>query len=407
MYHVARQRVETLREFWERHVVPERPVIIPDLYDGQAVRRLEDLNVACAELGSVSLKVGPNYYDSGSLVGTPTPGDTEMTLATYFDRALADPTFALWHREGAMPPELGRHISPPAIAHLHDTEPLRFVFYAATAGTVAPLHIDGDQRDNLFTLVSGEKQIYLIHRRYSARLYPFKNMSGIALHQLPESERRAFLAFNQAYECTLKAGETLYIPRYWWHTLYNLTPTIAFGIRLPRTRTIKRLRALPHSYRFQHVCGALVDRRTGEVQDRAVYDRLFATYFRRYPTSQERLVAFTAFVAEAHRQLCPDVVQGDYIRGRYDASWPDELLSLEHIPRYYAPSLTLSDESLDARPTAEQLATLRALLDKAKRSPDELDVLARSLDIAGDPTAPERQVDAAVLAEYLERRADW
>jgi hypothetical protein len=108
--------------------------------------------------------------------------------------------------------------------------------YIGPAGTVTPLH--HDLPENLYAVVRGRKRITLFHPDDSKFLYrnPFWSRLPNFSQVNPEApDLDAFPKYGRARPLVidLKAGETLYIPSFWWHHLRNMETSIAMSFWWP------------------------------------------------------------------------------------------------------------------------------------------------------------------------------
>jgi hypothetical protein len=121
-----------------------------------------------------------------------------------------------------------------------DKKFLRDRIFIGAANTVTSLH--QDLFHNLYTMVKGSKTITL-YAPY-APVYPNSRFSKLPNHAQVDPENpdyRQFPNFKHAtpYVITLNAGETLFIPPFWWHHLRNKEESIAVsfwwaeGLTLP------------------------------------------------------------------------------------------------------------------------------------------------------------------------------
>lgn len=109
------------------------------------------------------------------------------------------------------------------------------------AGTVSPLH--NDPYHNLLCQVVGSKYIRLHSLRETARLYaregPVCNNSYVDIDNIDEARHPLFKELP-GWQCVLRAGEMLYIPRHYWHYVRSLEISFSvsfwFGARMALTR---------------------------------------------------------------------------------------------------------------------------------------------------------------------------
>lgn len=107
---------------------------------------------------------------------------------------------------------------------------LRSMLFIGPKGVVSPLH--QDLPENLYVMVKGTKRITLFapldHVYPNSRLSKLPNHSQIDA-EVPDYTRFPKLSNAQPYIVDLTAGETLYIPSFWWHHLRNVEPSIAIN----------------------------------------------------------------------------------------------------------------------------------------------------------------------------------
>jgi oxalate decarboxylase/phosphoglucose isomerase-like protein (cupin superfamily) len=107
---------------------------------------------------------------------------------------------------------------------------LRTRLFVGAKGLVTSLH--QDLYENLYTMVKGEKKIILYPPNQSSLLYRYPYISKFPNGAKVDPEKPDYKRFPRfekanAWVVDLKAGETLYIPSYWWHYLRNLDESIA------------------------------------------------------------------------------------------------------------------------------------------------------------------------------------
>lgn len=118
------------------------------------------------------------------------------------------------------------------------------LLFCGKEGYTTPLHFD--EQENIYTQLQGRKRVRLFAPEYWYGLYPYPNghphdrQCQIRLPKNPgssilesESERFKFPVFSQIGEnemfVDLEAGETLYIPQYWFHQMEGLTENISLS----------------------------------------------------------------------------------------------------------------------------------------------------------------------------------
>ena len=89
------------------------------------------------------------------------------------------------------------------------------------AGTLTPLH--HDTCNILFTQIWGEKHFILIPPNEQDL---FKHSKSMYCSLNPEDQKLS----PRQIECTLKPGQTLFIPAGWWHQVRSLSPSISVAM---------------------------------------------------------------------------------------------------------------------------------------------------------------------------------
>jgi|SRR5450830_261728 len=97
-------------------------------------------------------------------------------------------------------------------------------FWLGPAGTVTPLHCDYD--DNIFAQIWGKKRIFLAPPHHDEFLYP-REANAILFGSPFDPEAPDFEKFPLArqaamVDCTMHAGELLYVPAGWYHQVRAL-----------------------------------------------------------------------------------------------------------------------------------------------------------------------------------------
>lgn len=108
-------------------------------------------------------------------------------------------------------------------------EPPRINAWFGPSGTVSTCHTDPFH--NLLSQVIGSKAILLFDPQYSPDMYPhpglMSNTSQIDVLGDVDPGKFPRFASVPRLKCSLKAGEMLYIPPLWWHSVRSLTPSFS------------------------------------------------------------------------------------------------------------------------------------------------------------------------------------
>jgi hypothetical protein len=118
-------------------------------------------------------------------------------------------------------PELRKDIQVDKLAD-HQLSWLPFLFFGGKGSSVR-YHYDIDMSHVFLSQLKGEKKIYLFANDQSPFLYqlPF-NFHGLADLKAPDYAQFPALKYLRGWECTLRPGETLFIPSGYWHYIQYL-----------------------------------------------------------------------------------------------------------------------------------------------------------------------------------------
>jgi Cupin-like domain len=108
---------------------------------------------------------------------------------------------------------------------------LRAKFWLGKGGTVTPMHRDVPH--NLHVHLTGRKR-WLLYPPGAANIYPRGLMSGMPNFssvdpENPDYHRHPRFRAATAFTATLTDGDTLYIPRGWWHHTRSLDDAVAMN----------------------------------------------------------------------------------------------------------------------------------------------------------------------------------
>lgn len=103
-------------------------------------------------------------------------------------------------------------------------------FFIGTQGTATGMH--NSQLANLFAMVSGEKDWFLFPTSYTALMDPpvTHSVYRLSRHNTGQVVEPAYAKLD-GYRVHLKAGDVLWNPPFYWHSVCNLTDTIGVGYR--------------------------------------------------------------------------------------------------------------------------------------------------------------------------------
>ncbi|WP_299819488.1 cupin-like domain-containing protein [uncultured Roseibium sp.] len=223
----------------------DKPVILTGLTEAWPATHQWDLGYLDRRVGhvDVSYKISPTGshppLDETGVLGAPRES---ATLSEYLDRVWSltaeddrctfclsgDDVFILdnWDRYH---PELKVLLEDFEMPPYFDPERLETIgFWVSPQGVRSHLHYDSNGQHNLNAQVSGEKQVWLFSPDQLARLYPYLatelqpfNFSKIDIDS-PDTGRFPDFADAACYFDTLRTGEVLFIPAYWFHSFKHV-----------------------------------------------------------------------------------------------------------------------------------------------------------------------------------------
>jgi lysine-specific demethylase 8 len=232
-------RVERLsrREFEERFLVPQRPVIVSGAMEGWPARERWTNDYLTEKVGAHTVRpfkahAGTYLYDPKKRIG-----DTSsvMKLAEYIDLlgagTISDGQLYL----GQFPikkalPGLWPDVRFPAF--VDENKHLRVNLWFGPGNNVTPLHYD--TANNFLTQIRGRKQVILCPPREIAHLYPFpisylgNNMSQI---NVASPDLTHFPEWAHADRALLEIGpgDMLFIPVFWWHATSGIDQNLSIN----------------------------------------------------------------------------------------------------------------------------------------------------------------------------------
>ncbi len=128
---------------------------------------------------------------------------------------------------------------------------LRSKLWFGSKGTVTQMHRGAPE--NLYSVVTGCKRFVMYPPADTAAMYPYSvfsklpNFSPVDVEQ-PDYDRFPRLRDAQPWVVDLRDGDTLFIPRFWWHQVRTVESTIAVNFWWARGYTML-ISAAAHAYK--------------------------------------------------------------------------------------------------------------------------------------------------------------
>ena len=233
-FEVPRVERPSRREFEERFLFPQRPVIISGAMEGWPARERWTNDYLTEKVGARNVR--PNYPKK-RLINTP-----PMKLTEYIDLLAGGAISDGQLYAAAMPirttlPELWPDVRFPPFV---DEDKYRHVnFWFGPGNNFTPLHYDPS--NNFLAQIRGRKQVILCPPGEIARLYPFpfryadNPFSYHATHfsqvNVLSPDLTRFPAWAHADRALLEfgPGDMLFIPLYWWHAVWGIDQNMSIN----------------------------------------------------------------------------------------------------------------------------------------------------------------------------------
>jgi hypothetical protein len=240
---VPRIQPPSVEEFTGRYLLQHKPVVISGSISGWKAQSAWTIDYLRSKIGPNTVRVteGHSNLHPDVYSGLKTR-ELELPFASYLDRISAnDPGRNKVYLTGDEQLFLKDYTKMnPALAPLFDDfVPPEYCprdrihtigFWLSAEGAVACLHYDGDGSHNLNVQVKGKKRVLLFSP--AQNMYPFSgfgptpSLKHFSQVNILDPDEARFPGFRSAacLEAILEEGDMLFIPSYWYHTLFHLGP---------------------------------------------------------------------------------------------------------------------------------------------------------------------------------------
>lgn len=323
---IARIVMPSAEDFVQSFVFQRRPVVITDLFQGQAISGIRTIDDATNAWGAMQIHVQEEYTSAEG--PAPPMQPVVMPLRAYVDFARSHRSTRLCCTEYETPARVLASFQLPPVCTArgpagdeifglprkygdHDLVTNTFI---GNAGNVAHLHFDGDQREVLLHQVYGRKRVVLfppaaaVHLRTLDGPYTRPSLSGRYLEHMSLDEQRALIELAGGCQTVLEPGETLYIPMLMWHHVDYLDDAMSFNLRFGRTR-FGRFLSLDNFHRdpyIQNVAATMVGPEDALRAFDPVIDEIKEVYTRPAADTREKVRQVRALFRGLCARLCPD-----------------------------------------------------------------------------------------------------
>jgi hypothetical protein len=232
---IARIAMPTREAFFEDYVWPCRPVVLTDL-----ARQWGDLSrweprALAARVHDVRLPVSitRGIYDFARGDDNWVSRDTvtAMSVAELVARMEEGRDECLYLNQQSIPerfPELVPELREPSVMPPGSVQKL--YLWVGSKGNVSSLHFD--RPNNFLVQLHGRKRLVLFAPQDYARLYPSETISHFSRVDIEKPDLAQFPDYSgaQGYEVVLEAGDTLYLPPFWWHQVYSDSTSVSISV---------------------------------------------------------------------------------------------------------------------------------------------------------------------------------
>ncbi len=249
---IERIQPPSRKHFYEAYVLANRPVILEGLVDRWPGKTLWSPQYYAQTYGDVRVTVAGTQRD-GQLVLDLKDGlrFREITLREYVEtmqETASSGTYVV-SETSRFPDQFRRELMVPE--YCRGAAWLRSKLWFGSKGTVTQTHKGAPE--NLYSVVTGHKRFVMFPPDHSRLLYAYSVFSKLPNFspvnpEKPDYSRYPRSARAKAWIADLRDGDTLFIPRFWWHHVRTVESTIAVNFWWARGYTMV-ISALAHLYK--------------------------------------------------------------------------------------------------------------------------------------------------------------
>lgn len=327
--------------FEREYVCRSRPVIVRDLIGCPAARWTPEylcsviggktVNVATSATGAFDYREGGPAYQTREM-----PFSRAVDLMRFDDSG--EKYYVMQRSIHHEFPELTDDVSTPTLVDPCELDVVNL--WVGSAGNVTPLHFD--RSNNLLFQAYGHKIVRIYSPEHTPYLYPLPewsqcaHVSSVDLEH-PDLSRFPLIEEPKPFEAFLAAGDTLFLPAFWWHHVRSTALSISVNYwwkSHPRQfMAPNSLRSIPAMFARNRLSGLRV--RGGLIALSEYACREAKIYW------LAALCALGAFDQHVRQLLRKHNVDDQMIPGRFDSLYSSLLEVDRSIPSLKAERLNL------------------------------------------------------------------
>jgi len=334
---IERIKAPTREVFFRDYVLPQKPVILTNLFEGQPIEQVADLETVKGQFSNSNVLINHGYdfrhrkifealmtgrFD-GKFTDVSWAAGERSTLGQYIDHLQVNPDtdLRITALQREMTPEINALYEVPSYCVPGPGEPDAFgaELWLGRDGHGSLLHYDQDGKNLMQYQFFGEKSVILVPPKSSKKLVPISNNCVVSIAHVSEKERDSFVRWVDGYQCVVRTHETLFMPGFIWHSFEYAETSMALTMRFFRPRHIQLLSERFHTdYRKQSLAWKLQDWERAEPRHRAAFERLQEALSWSCSSIEEKTSRIHGLLEEIYARDCSDDLQGDFARSFVD-----------------------------------------------------------------------------------------
>lgn len=318
---VDRIKLPEKKVFDEEVLHSLRPVVITNLFEGEAIREINTREKVIEHFGDMSVGIQNEYgeaYRKQAENSTSSPGSASgnqtLTVVQYLKFLETNPDTKMMCIEFASPEELKATYQIPEVCHAEKGESSKFVnqCFIGNKGNFAHIHIDKAGTHGFLYQVFGRKRFITWPQSAAHKLAPFTQIAGWSLENFTDEDRKAFLDFTGGCEVILEAGECMYVPALSWHYVDYIEDSMSVSLRFRRSDYITRLANICFPDLYYQGIGYKFSHPEDAKKNEPLLHKLEAQWDKFYEDGVQKVNDARALAKDIYQQLYPSAPQKSY-----------------------------------------------------------------------------------------------